>query len=538
MATPIEIIDTRDLQGLPVSQRVHDVRDTAPGLTRALKEANIMKILGGSAPGYLDEASYNPDVVPPSLSDVMSYLGVKGTKDKSAQERFIEDFPKKLQDWKDRTLKDPKWGKSGWETIKLLYQQAVKDKGIEETAKARKEAMEGSTAGEKAVSLLSSALYPRMKRAGEEGRDPTPAEIAGDFGAQVAYAVPVGKILGAGGLAKSLAANAIAPTAVAAYDYATDPDKSATQAGLEALVGTSTNLGLNRYLAPMVGRALGTAAGKISTRLEPGVRRIFEAPPTGKEKAAQTIKRAASVLKAPETASADVLAQAAEGTPIITEADKRAAQAIMDIAEQSRAPGTRDVMSKVLSTDKYPAEKVFDLAGRVASGSKNRLTVEGARKLGPGLTSKVLNADQKAFSEQFQLHPELLTLYKDAKQPLVTPGGVGDILRTEVFNQIGNVEPEVGEGVLTRFGVDVSGAKEKAEKGVKEKKGEAQIANILKGDEVTADDEKWLGIVRSNPDVLQYGYSKDPEGFKRWLLTRGADLLRNTAFYRPAWKAE
>ena len=474
---------------------------------------------------------------------------MKDSKDKKAVDKFLENFSQKLPQWKKKALSDPKWGASGWETIKKIYQQTVKDKGAEEIAEARKKAMRdaplrypligdvsdplpGVTSG------LTKILAPRSVAAAEEGRDPELNEWLRDAVADAAYAVPVSKILGAGNIAKSIVANAAVPTGVAAMDYAADPDETLAQAGLAALIGSATNLGLNRWLAPRAGFAVGTAAGKISPRLEPGIRRIFEAPLTGKEKAAQTVKNATAVLEAPETASANILAQAAEGSPVITEADKRAAQAIVDIAKQSSAPGTHDAMSKVLSTVKYPAEKIFDVAGGVASGSKNRLTRDGARKLGPGLTSKILNADREAFAKQFQLHPELLALYGSMKQPRMTPGNVSDVLRTEAFNQIGNVKSEIGESVLKHFGVDVSGIKEKAEKGAQKKKGETQIANILKGDEVTADDEKWLSIVRSNPDVLQYGYSKDPEGFKQWLLERGADLLRNTAFYRPAWKAE
>ena len=548
MATPSEILESEILRrDIRPGDRPYVAWDTTQGLTGALRDASIMKVLGEVGP--LEGANYDPDAIPPSLSDVLSFYGLKDSKDKKAVDKFLEGFSEKLPQWKKKALSDPKWGESGWETIKKIYQQTVKDRGAEETVEARKKAMRDAplrypVIGDVAdplpgvTSTLTKILAPRSVAVVEEGRSPEANEWLRDAAANAAYAVPVSKILGAGNIAKSIAANAIVPTGVAAMDYAADPNGTLAQAGLAALIGSTTNLGLNHWLAPRIGFAAGTAAGKISPRLGPSVRRIFEAPLTGKEKAAQTVKNAASVLEAPETASATILAQAAEGSPVITEADKRAAQAIVDIAKQSGAPGTRDVMAKVLSTAKYPAEKVFDAAGGVASGSKNRLTLDGVRKLGPDLANKILNADREAFAKQFQLHPELLALYGSVKQPRMTPGNVSDVLRTEAFNQLGNVKSEIGENVLKRFGVDVSDIKEKAEKGVQKKKGEAQIADILKGDAITVDDEKWLGIVRNNPDVLQYGYSKDLEGFKRWLLTRGADLLRGTALYRKAWDVE
>ena len=52
MATPSEIIGSRDIKGLPVSNRIHNVVDTTGGLTDELYNAQIMRSLGNTAPAY------------------------------------------------------------------------------------------------------------------------------------------------------------------------------------------------------------------------------------------------------------------------------------------------------------------------------------------------------------------------------------------------------------------------------------------------------------------------------------------------------
>lgn len=568
MATPIEIIDTRDLRGLPVSQRVHDVRDTAPGLTRALKEANIMKILGGSAPGYLDEANYNPDAVPPSLSDVMSYLGVKGTKDKSAQERFIEDFPKKLQDWKDRTLKDPKWGKSGWETIKHLYQQAVKDQSAEEAVKAREEAMRdaplhfpviGDVADPfpGATSKLTEILAPRSVAAAREGRTPEFSEWGRDVAANAAYAVPVSRIIGSATKAAPVVVRGIsqgagqfaAPIAVATMDNVVDDSRDARDWATDVAIGGMTNLGANKIIGPWIAGKLGALSGNISRRGGMGkIRDILEGSPSPEQKAADLVSGAKSILENEKQGlSAGLRSSVAPSTrEAVSEAQK-----ITDIAKVLEEPVRMPDGRRVYDANTGKPLTARDLLGTIEKQKGDEMLAREAEEVLGSVTQQVLNPrtatapinetfreGAKGYAAVFAAHPELKSLFLDPA-PFFSKEVTSNLpamLQTYAVNQAGSSSDKAADIVGSTLGM--GSAKEIREKNTERKAKatrEAQIADILEGDAITEEDKKWLGAVRENPDMLKF--SQD-EGFKKWLLTRGADLLRNTALYRKAWDVE
>lgn len=73
----------------------------------------------------------------------------------------------------------------------------------------------------------------------------------------------------------------------------------------------------------------------------------------------------------------------------------------------------------------------------------------------------------------------------------------------------------------------------------KKRKAAADVLRIVsEGDGLTADDRKYLDAISKNPDIMKFGYSDDPDGFRLWLLERGNSLLQGTSAYRPTFPVE
>jgi hypothetical protein len=564
MASPSKIIEERELKGLPVSQQVRDVYDTTGGLTDELYNLQMMKALGEKAPYYLENSDYYPEAPAPTLDRIVSALGITDKDGKKAYERFIEDFPKKAGEWKTKLTRNEAFGERGWQTAQDLWRTALHDKMLADTKQAREDIASGKN--EEGLDWLrtkaANLLYPRITKAVEEGRDPYPSDYVGDFGSQALYAVPWGKVLGATGTLGSLGANVIAPSAVAAYDYATSRgtphEMSAGQAVFQGGLGSLTNLGVNKYVAPWLGNVAGTAAGKISTKMTPAVRAFFEPPMSSTAKASQVIANAKNTLKAPTTASAATLDQLAMGSGIVTDADRKAARAVLDIAEQAAKPDVKKATSRILSTGKFKPEESSGVLASLASGSKNRIPYGDAMKMTTGQRSKILNQDKQVFQEAIEKNPSLASLFKQ-KDPRValTHGsgfspsqilkgeiltrGLGDVAKTEVLNQIGNNEPEIASSAARRLGVNLDELQKKIDWGARQDKVQSQIGKILsKGSQYGLDskDMEYLSAVAENADVVTEGYPDDPEGFKSWLITRGHKLLENTDANKPIWETK
>lgn len=568
---PSEIIKERKATGKPVSERIQTAWDTTKGLTDEIRNAEMMQALGNTAPFYLEDSEWNEEAPAPTLDRIVSALGITDKDGKKAYERFIEDFPKKAGEWKDKLTRNEAFGERGWQTAQNLWKTALHDKMLAEIKQNRADIASGKN--EEGLDWLrtkaANLLYPRITKAVEEARDPYPSDYIGDFGSQVLYAVPWGKVpmpwgkvISPTGLVGSAISNAIAPSAVAAYDYATSRgtphEMSAGQAVLQGGIGSLTNLGVNKYVAPWLGNVAGTAAGKIRTGMTPAVRAFFEPPMSSTAKASQVIANAKNTLRAPTTASTATLDELAMGSGIVTDADRKAARAVLDIAEQAAKPEVKQATSKILSTGKFKPEESSGVLAALASGSKNRIPYGDAMKMTTGQRSKILNQDKQVFQEAIEKNPSLASLFKK-RDPLVarTHGsgfspsqilkgeiltrGLGDVAKTEVLNQIGNSEPEIATSTARRLGVNLDELQKKVNWGARQDKVQSQIGKILsKGSQYGLDskDMEYLSAVAEDADVVTEGYPEDPEGFKSWLITRGHKLLENTDANKPIWETK
>ena len=561
MATPSQILTTeiRQRRTRP-GEAPYDVWDTTQGLTGARRDANIMKILGEVGP--LKDADYNADAPVPSLADVVSFYGLKNSKDKSAVDKFLEQFPSKVQQWKKLAESDPKWGKSGWETIKQLYQQASMDKMAEDIRQGRRDIATGE--GEEGLGWLAnkaaSLMFPRATEAVAEGRDPSGSEWARDIAANAAYTVPVSRILGSATKAAPVVVRGLsqgagqfaAPAAVATLDNLADDSRDAEDWGTDVVVGGMTNLGVNKVLGPWLSGKLGALSGKVSRRGSMAkIRDILEGSPSTEQKAADLVSGAKSILEG-EKAGISAGLRSAEA-PTTKEAVSEA-QKIINIANTpstemlnpngsaiiNKATGKPLTGKEALAVienqikDDYLARNAEDVLGSIAQQAN-------APHTAVNIKADPFKKGAADYKEIFLAHPELKSLFFDPAPFLskkVTTN-LPAMLQSYAVNQAGSSTDKAADIVGNTLGI--GGAKEIREKNAERKAKaahKADITSILGGSSITDEDTKWLTKVREDPKILQFGDPDDPEGFKRWLLGRGADLLRGTPMYRPAWKAE
>lgn len=561
MATPSEILTTEARQkNIRPGDKLYDVFDTTSGLTEARRDANIGKILGNTL--LLKDADYNPDAPVPSLADVLSFYGLKDSKDKSAVDKFLEDFSKKLPQWKKLAMSDPKWGKSGWETIKQLYQQASMDKMAEDIRQGRRDIATGKD--EKGLDWLATKaanlMFPRATEAVAEGRDPSGSEWARDIAANAAYAVPVSRIIGSATKTAPVIVRGVsqgagqfaAPAAVATIDNIADDSRDAEDWATDVAVGGMTNLGVNKVLGPWLSGKLGALSGKVSRRGNMAkIRDILEGSPSPEQKAADLVSGAKDVLESDKRGiSAGLRSAEAPAT-------KEAVSEAQKIVNISGTPGTpmlnpngSTIINKATGKPLTGKEALAVIEGQIKNDylARNAEDVLGSivqQATDPRTAAKITAepfrkgaADYKAI---FLAHPELKSLFFDP-EPFLSKKVTTNLpamLQSYAVNQAGSSTDKAADIVGNTLGI--GGAKEIREKNAERKAKaahKADITAILGGSGITDEDTRWLTKVREDPKILQFGDPDDPEGFKRWLLTRGADMLRGTPMYRPAWKAE
>lgn len=545
MATPSEIIGSRDRQRLPVSDRIHNVADTTQGLTDELYNTQMMRTLGNTAPAYLEESDWEDEPNVPTLDAVLSKLGVKADDDptgEKAARKFVEDFSKKQASWKKKVERDPSFGKRGWETVVDLFKQTSNDLMNADIQKERYKAMHDGTAR----GFLANLMFPRAVKAGEEGRDPEMNEWVRDAASNVAYAVPVGRVakiltkgapaavkVGAQGLSQ-----AVAPTAVAGMDYAVDPEYDLQDAATDATVGTLANLGVNKVLGPAIGRGISTAMGKVSSRVPPSVKAILEGSATPRELADETIANAEKKIAQAEEkfASGNLREGVATSIPKDEIASAKGITEVADAAgktlqvSKDKALSPSEVIQAVERATKGSLKKSneSDVIGSVVqqlNHPKTAPTVQNPK------VSKEFREGAKRYSRIIEANPELKTLF--APQPKVSVANILTPAETYAVNQYGS-SSNAANVAGAPFGVDVK--KAQADNASRKAKSDAQgaIGKILSASpDLTDEDQKYLRMVEENPDVLKF--SQD-DGLKQWLLRRGHSILQGTPAHRPLWE--
>lgn len=506
----------------------------------------------------------------------------EGDKTITAGDQMLDAFYKGKIDKPMKGAINLKYGDNGWRDAKKVMQGETLNRMHSDIAKNRKEILEGRDGVKDWMGSAFMGLFqPRQKKAYIEGREPDARDIGMDIASNVLYGLPVGraeqavKLLASGakplakkvsGLAAYVLPQAAAPHAVEALD-AKVYDRPYDEAN--AILGTLTNIGINRSLLPLLGGGMQYLSGSLA-RQGGKARAIIEGIQGPRAQAKQTYKKAEQTIKDafefnPEKYNADILAGKTPKEPPTPEAINEAKDILIFRYMYSK-PGSVKENIQTLDAELGEAERMASALRRqspqyMADIKKNPYMIDEELLTGRVNRQKSNRAVETVFDDvsgEMQgvatRHPELaadvMSRATKGRDFVASMRDYGpEITRTYLVNQLGNNE---GDAVADRV-LGVVGAKSDdvrklmgndPKEQAKQKKlsqAKAVIEGIQRDYEgLTKDDQEFLGLIARKPEVIQgYGEGNSPR-FRNWFLLRGQDLLRESGsdLFRPAFTTE
>lgn len=550
MATASEIIAARRNAGISDDPRVMEVLGTTPGLTEELYTNNVLDSLGNSYPWLTQKLEYSDEPSIPDIKSAIAAIKLEDKEDRTAIEQFIEEFPEKQAAWKKKAMKhDTTLGERGWNTVKEIWKQAMKDKMYDDIAKERKRILNG---GENinlfgreipytkpaawAAGKLMDIFTPRRKKAFEEGRDPTAAETVMDVAQNAAYAIPMGGaeaaiargLLGstAGKVAGTVGAAAIAPSAITALDYGlgTKDYAGLEDAALDAVIGTGTNLGVNRAVAPLLGKLINT--GKVSARTPQFIREFLENNSSPKQKGLDLINDAKNKIK---LHNKETDAQYLEKLMRGRKPDRLTPEEIANYSD----------IINVGKMAKDPAAVAEFTEGMQIMRDLSKSMPETKTSVADIIDNNFLKGAPEDIKRAMLKNPELIAVMekRGLKDYAKDPYTYVDILKSYVTNEAGN--DAAAQRGLAFIGIDPADIRKEQDEMRGKKKASIAASKIIDANrgQLSEESEGFLQDIAKNPGIVVTGHPDDKkrDAFKIWLLTEGNDLLRGTAAARPAW---
>lgn len=545
MATASEIIAARKNEGVGIPARVTDVLATAPGLTEELYTNAVLDSLGDSFPWLTQNLERSEEPSIPSYKSVIGLLGLEDDENgRTALQKFVEDFPKKQEEWKKKALKkDSTLGERGWDTVKEIWKQTTLDKMNADIAQQRDFALHGMDENGNIVRPLDFAagkiadfFTPRRMEAFKEGRDPTAAETIMDVAQNAAYAVPMGGaeaaisrgLLGstAGKVAGTVGAAAIAPSAITSLDYAlgTKDYSGLEDAAIDAGLGTATNLGVNKVIAPAAGALLNL--GKVRGTVPQWFRDFLENNSSPRQKGLDLVNEAKTRVKlhGKET-DAQYLDKLMRGQKPdrLTPDELKDYYDIISVGKLAKSPKAVEEFSE----------------GMQIMRDLSKAMPENKTSVADIIDNSFLNGAPDYAKNAMLKHPELIALMekRGAKAYAKDPYTYVDILKSYVTNEAGN--DAAAQRTLARFGIDPKDLRKEQDKARKDKKASFAASQIIGGSRgpLSTESEEFMRDIEKNPGIVVTGHPEPAkrDAFKIWLLKEGNDLLRGTAAARPTF---
>ena len=565
--------------------------------TDELAEQRFLDMYGNEAP--FDKADRIEEPTIPSMANVIGILGLDslgntvGKDVRTKEQKFIEDFPKKSARWKKKITNNNVYGERGWETVKEIWKQAIRDRMQADIAKARKKATDDGL-----YAKYASVMFPRSVEHIANTGDFSAKDILADLGENMAMAVPgsvftgiagkglakvapkavkyfsgpgsnivEGAVKGAGRVAGNLFGNAVVPFGAEAMDAAIYDD---SDEGMEhradfstgdAAIGTAINQGVNRGLMRMAGPIIdrfssgGMARGGI-TRVRDFLENLGQPFSKKGDDFASSVMLESSVpiRNAGELLESD-LERAARGASVNSAATTEAARQniakrhaleaidngeIVAIPKSGRGAGKAAEIQE--GGDVFLENEIAKKAAENQRyGLEDILDYSGYLKAHPdgsGLSEKTLAATLSANLPEFY-NSAIWHGAGAAKKGMAdkTLNILNQAIPAWAVNKYGS-DPDAGQ-VLAYFPETkkvLDEDREKTHEAPKKRKATADVLRIVsEGDSLTADDRKYLDAIAKNPDIMKIGYKDDPGGFRLWLLERGNRLLQGTSVYRPTF---
>ena len=565
--------------------------------TDELAEQRFLDMYGNEAP--FDKADRIEEPTIPSMSNVIGILGLDslgntvGKDVRTKEQKFIEDFPKKSARWKKKITNNNVYGERGWETVKEIWKQAIRDRMQADIAKARKKATDDGL-----YAKYASVILPRSVEHIANTGDFSAKDILADIAENAAMMVPGGVFTGIAGkgLAKAfpravwyftkpganiaesaikgtgkmlgnIFGNAVVPFASEGMDAAIYGDDDADMAHRadysvgDAGIGTAINQGVNRGLMRMAGPIIdrfssgGMARGGI-TRVRDFLENLGQPFSKKGDDFASSVMLESSVpiRNAGELLESD-LERAARGASVNSAATTEAARQniakrhvleaidngeIVAIPKSGRGAGKAAEIQE--GGDVFLENEIAKKAAENQRyGLEDILDYSGYLKAHPdgsGLSEKTLAATLSANLPEFY-NSAIWHGAGAAKKGMAdkTLNILNQAIPAWSVNKYGS-DPDAGQ-VLAYFPETkkvLDEDREKTHEAPKKRKATADVLRILsEGDSLTADDRKYLDAIAKNPDIMKIGYKDDPGGFRLWLLERGNRLLQGTSVYRPTF---
>lgn len=441
--------------------------------------------------------------------------------------------------WRVRIKEE--YGDEGWENAKKVLQNSLLDRMQGEIDKSRKEAVE-SVPGESLVKFFR----PRMYEAALQGRDPTTEEQIGDFGQAALYAIPYGKAVqgiralpAAGKVLGGLAVQGAAPLGVSVMDdQLGNKDFDWRDVG----IGTLTNIGVNKVLAPQLARGYQYITGKIRGKM-PGLADFLEGSKTSKEKAWEIIDDAKDKLrKHYAEQSSQHLDNLAHGRPTarLTPEEVQKYTDIVSVEDLLRFEGKN---IKDVFTDAVKRAGKSEIGGKKQPQAqmigKDKAWIAQENAPNPSSTKDLLNnviysndkITKKGAVDAIEANPVLASLfYKTPAREAVNSVAAAS-MKDFAVNKYGKDADASNPANLVQ--IDVKELR-KQQKKDQAKARERKAADVLSLEGFTGDDYKYLDLIKRKPEVLRgIGKEAHDTNFKNWLLLRGTDILRGTELFRP-----
>ena len=565
--------------------------------TDELAEQRFLDMYGNEAP--FDKADRIEEPTIPSMSNVIGILGLDslgntvGKDVRTKEQKFIEEFPKKSAKWKKKITNNNVYGERGWETVKEIWKQALRDRMQADIAKARKKATDDGL-----YAKYASVIFPRSVEHIANTGDFSAKDILADIAENAAMMVPGGVFTGIAGkgLAKAfpravwyftkpganiaesaikgtgkmlgnIFGNAVVPFASEGMDAAIYGDDDADMAQRadysvgDAGIGTAINQGVNRGLMRMAGPIMdrfssgGMARGGI-TRVRDFLENLGQPFSKKGDDFASSVMLESSVpiRNAGELLESD-LERAARGASVNSAATTEAARQniakrlvleaidngeIVAIPKSGRGAGKAAEIQE--GGDVFLENEIAKKAAENQRyGLEDILDYSGYLKAHPdgsGLSEKTLAATLSANLPEFY-NSAIWHGAGAAKKGMAdkTLNILNQAIPAWSVNKYGS-DPDAGQ-VLAYFPETkkvLDEDREKTHEAPKKRRASADVLKIVSDDSDLNDtDRKYLKAIAENPDIMKIGYKDDPGGFRLWLLERGNRLLQGTSVYRPTF---
>lgn len=544
------------------------------GLTDDDRERNFLSQYHG-AEKDLDDRWANLEGTPlalPTLKKVYEVLDIhKDGEGRSELEQFVKDFPKNQGAWKKAALANDKIGEKGWESIRDMWRKTALDyyQGEDAMKEGRIAAMYNAgnilpgigDVGDIPLSNgLAYIMHPRSVERIESGESPTTKDVVLDQAENLAMSVPgigwtgkayrvlsslpkIGRLAERGmktletlnrmkgalpqatgysaNILKTLAGNSVVPVGMEIADsqlYGDDEgmDRRARFSYGDAATGTAVNQLVSRGLFRQGAPLLMNVSGEITRGAGINAMRDF-LNKVGSDFSAPGKRFAEDVFD--KAAVKDIVSRELLSPGEVNAANlgNMAFKNSLTKEESDAAKATADVLNAIKVGAVTPEDvKKIVMYGKDA-GYNDKLTKEILAH--PREFVNYANWNGRGEGSATMLQKALNEANVGGTSFAVNKAGKEEFTK-QLFNN------------LYSLGQMIKEEREEKHSAPKKARAEAALKSFIDNAQ-NEEDRMFLGMIAKDPKII--GDENSSPEFKKWLITRGYGLLKNSAAAVPTW---